>query len=296
MMIKRVYHDGIREPLRWMALAVFQPDRFRAAYEPRSLGQRIAMLARLIVPLFLLSFLLVMLIRVMPLPERLLVWSDESHGLPWSQWLVPAIGVTLGLLVGLLFGAMRGVAFGIVMSFTAGVVFGLPGVYALLHTEVLGAWLVPVLGLAAGLALSLSFGLAWGLAFGVIVGLAAGVGIAGPDLVADLVIGLGFSLALNMRGGLIARLEISLVIGLFLGVIGGLTAGLPGGLASGLAAGLGSMVGLSGALVPGAYEKRREHPGTHRGRPELSEAGQASWAGASPNTFLQRRDHRALSS
>jgi len=243
-MIGRVYHNGVREPLHWIALAVFQPVRFRETCEPTSFLQRIAMQARLIVPLFLFSFLLVILIRVMPLPERLLVWSNESHELPLSPWLVSAIGVTFGMVLGLVFGAIRDVSFGIVISLTAGVVFGLPGVYALLHTIVLGAWLVPVLGLAAGLALGLSFGLPWGLAFGIIVGLAAGVGIAGPDLVADLVIGLGFSLALNMQGGIAARLALSLIIGLVLGVIGGLTAGLPGGLASGLAAGMGSMVGL----------------------------------------------------
>ncbi len=245
MMMERVYHDGIREPLRWITLAVFQPARFRATCEPAGWRQRARMLAKLVVPLFLLSFLLVTLVRVMPLPAHLLVWSDEPHGLPLSHWLVSAIGVTFGLVVGLVFGTIWGVAFGIVVSFTAGVVFGLPSVYALLHTDVLGAWLVPAFGLAAGLALSLSFGRAWGLAFGVIVGLAAGVGIAGPDVVADLVIGLGFGLALNVRGGIVARLEISLVVGIILGVIGGLTAGLPGGLASGLAAGLGSMLGLS---------------------------------------------------
>ena len=85
MMLERVYQKGIREPLCWIALAVFQPARFRASCEPTSFRQRIAMQARLIVPLFVLSFLFVMLIRVMPLSERLLVWSDESHGLPWSQ-------------------------------------------------------------------------------------------------------------------------------------------------------------------------------------------------------------------
>ena len=243
-MIGRVYHEGIREPLRWMVLAVFQPARFRAAYEPTGFRQRISMQARLIVHLFLLSLLLVTLVRAVPLPAHLLVWSDAHHELPWSPWLVSAIGVTFGLAVGLLFGAIGGVSFGVVVSLTAGVVFGLPGVYALLHTDVLGAWLIPVLGLAAGLALSLSYGLPWGLAFGVIVGMAAAVGIAGPDLVADLVIGLGFSLALNTQGGIAARLAISLVVGLILGVIGGLTAGLPGGLAGGLAAGVGSVVGL----------------------------------------------------
>jgi hypothetical protein len=243
--MERIYHDGIREPLRWIVLAVFQPARFHAACEPTHWRRRAGMLARLIVPLFLLSLLLVTLVRVVPLPAHLLLWSDETHLVPLSHWLVPAIGVMFGLVLGLVFGTIRGVFFGIVVSLTAGVVFGLPGVYALLHTDVLGAWLVPAFGLAAGLALSLSFGRAWGLAFGVIVGLAAGVGIAGPDLVADVVIGLGFSLALNVRGGLVARLEISLAVGLILGVIGGLTAGLAGGLASGLAAGLGSMLGLS---------------------------------------------------
>src|SRR6266849_6280442 len=223
MVMERIYHEGIGEPLRWIALAVFQPARFRAACEPTSFRQRAGMQARLIVHLFLLSLLLVTLVRIIPLPAHLLVWSNEPHVLPWSPWLVSAIGVTFGLVVGLLFGTIRGVFFGIVVSLTAGVVFGLPGVYALLHTDVLGAWLVPAFGLAAGLALSLSFRRAWGLAFGVI--------------------GLGFSLALNVRGGFVARLEISLVVGIILGVIGSLTAGLAGGLASGLAAGLGSMLG-----------------------------------------------------
>lgn len=242
--MKHIYHTWTGEPLHWIALAVFQPARFRMASEPGDFRQRAQMFVRLIVPLFLLSWMLAMLIRFMPLPSHVLVWSDEARGLPWSQWEVAAIGVTFGLVVGLLFGVIRGVSFGIVVSLTAGVVFGLPGVYGLLHTIILGAWLVPAFGLAAGLALSLSFGLAWGLAFGVIVGLAAGVGIAGPDLVADLIIGLGFGLALNVRAGIAIRLEISLVIGLILGVIAGLTAGLPGGLASGLMAGLGSLLGL----------------------------------------------------
>jgi hypothetical protein len=242
--MKHIYYVGIGEPLHWIALAVFQPARFRITYEPGGLRQRGLMLVRLIVPLFLLSWVLAILVRFIPLPSHVLVWSDEAHGLPWSQWEVAAIGVTFGLVVGLLFGVIQGVSFGIVVSLTAGVVFGLPGVYGLLHTIILGAWLVPIFGLAAGLALSLSFGLAWGLAFGVIIGLAAGVGIAGPDLVADLIIGLGFGLVLNVREGIAARLEISLVIGLILGVIGGLTAGLPGGLASGLMALIGSMFGL----------------------------------------------------
>lgn len=256
LMMKRVYQAGIGEPLHWIALAVFQPARFRMTYEPGGVRQRGLMLARLIVPLFLFSWVLVMLVRFIPLPSHVLVWSDEAHGLPWSQWEVAAIGVTFGLGVGMLFGVSRGVSFGIVVSLTAGVVFGLPGVYALLHTDVVGAWLVPAFGLAAGLALSLSFGLAWGLAFGVIVGLAAGVGIAGPDLIADLIIGLGFGLALNGREGITARLEISLVIGLILGVIGGLTAGLPGGLASGLMAGMGCLLGFS--RVPRSVNRQEQ--------------------------------------
>ena len=146
MMMERVYHDGIREPLRWITLAVFQPARFRATCEPAGWRQRARMLAKLVVPLFLLSFLLVTLVRVMPLPAHLLVWSDEPHGLPLSHWLVSAIGVTFGLVVGLVFGTIWGVAFGIVVSFTAGVVFGLPGGLA----SGLAAGLGSMLGLSRG--------------------------------------------------------------------------------------------------------------------------------------------------
>lgn len=245
MMIERVYRSSLAEPLKWIVLALFQPTRFRATCEPAGWRQRARMLARLTIPVFLLSYLLVIILRTVLLPAHLVALPDETGLLPSGNFLVPVVGVAFGLAWGLVFGTARGVAFGIVISLTAGVVFGLPGIYALLYTNAAGAWLVPVIGVAAGGALGLTFGLAWGVAFGVIVGLAAGLGIAGPDLIADFIIGLGFSLALTVRGGFVTRLEISLVVGLILGVIGGLTAGVPGGLASGLAAGLGSILGLS---------------------------------------------------
>ncbi len=243
--MERAYRSNLGEPLKWIVLALFQPDRFRATCEPEGWRQRVHMLARLIVPLTLLSYLFVILVRTVLLPAHLVALPDETHLLPIGRLWVPVIGVAFGLALGMVLGTIWGVAFGIVVSLTAGMVFGLPGIYALLYTNAFGAWLVPVIGLAAGCALGLTFGLAWGVAFGVIVGLAAGIGIAGPDLVADVVIGLGFSLVLNVRGSIVARLEIILAIGLILGVIGGLTAGIPGGLASGLAAGLGSILGLS---------------------------------------------------
>ncbi len=245
MLIKRAYNASLGAPLKWIALACLQPARFQREYEPTNFRQRVGMQTRLLVPLFLLSLLFVTLLRALPLPAPLFVWSIEPHGLPANPQLVSTIGVAFGLVVGLVFGLVRGVFFGIVVGLTAGVVFGLPGVYGLLHTDALGAWLIPALGLAAGLALSLSFGLGWGLTFGIIIGLAAAVGIAGPDIIADLILGLGFSLALNVRGGILSRLEISLIVGVILGVIGGFTAGLPGGLVGGLAAGLGSILGLS---------------------------------------------------
>src|SRR5260221_12680575 len=110
MVIERIYHEGIREPLRWIVLALFPPARFRAACEPTSFRQRAGMQARLIVPLFLLSLLLVILVRIIPLPAHLLVWPNDPHVLPWSPWLGSAIGVTFGLVVGLRFGARSGVS------------------------------------------------------------------------------------------------------------------------------------------------------------------------------------------
>src|SRR5260370_17525954 len=68
LMMKRVYQAGIGEPLHWIALAVFQPARFRMTYEPGGVRQRGLMLARLIVPLFLFSWFLVLLVAFIPLP------------------------------------------------------------------------------------------------------------------------------------------------------------------------------------------------------------------------------------
>src|SRR6266567_4314705 len=143
MIIERIYHEGIREPLRWIVLAVFQPARFRAACEPTGFRQRAGMQARLIVPLFLLSLLLVTLVRIIPLPAHLLVWSNEPHVLPWSPWLVSAIGVTFGLVMGLLFGLPWGLAFGVIVGLAAGVGIAGPNLVADL-----------VIGLGFGLALN----------------------------------------------------------------------------------------------------------------------------------------------
>src|SRR6266566_1281840 len=164
MIIERIYHEGIREPLRWIVLAVFQPARFRAACEPTGFRQRAGMQARLIVPLFLLSLLLVTLVRIIPLPAHLLVWSNEPHVLPWSPWLVSAIGVTFGLVMGLLFGALWGVAFGVIVGLAAGVGIAGPNLVADL-----------VIGLGFGLALNVQGSIVARLAISLLIGLILGV-------------------------------------------------------------------------------------------------------------------------
>src|SRR5215472_18835919 len=102
-MMERVYRAGVGEPLRWIALAVFDPSRFRTTYEPGDFRQRASMLARLIVPLFLFCWLFVLLVQAIPLPAQLLIWSGEAPHLPLDQWKVAAIGVIFGLVIGLIF-------------------------------------------------------------------------------------------------------------------------------------------------------------------------------------------------
>src|SRR5260370_30023614 len=151
MTMQRAYHDTIGEPLQWIALAFFQPTRFRRACEPTGWQQRARMLVRLIIPLFLLAFLFVIFVRTVLLPAHIVDSPDETslllspHALgQWvgpviGQWLVPVIGVAFGLAWGIIFGIACRVAFGIVVSLTAGIVFGLPGLYALLYTAAIGA-------------------------------------------------------------------------------------------------------------------------------------------------------------
>jgi len=71
---------------------------------------------------------------------------NETHLVASSNLLVPFIGIAFGLACGL----ACGIAFGIIISLTAGVVFGLPGIYSLLNTIVPGAWLVQPRGNSAG--------------------------------------------------------------------------------------------------------------------------------------------------
>lgn len=189
-MMERVYHAGIGEPLRWVARAVFDPARFLEAYEPTSLKPRGVMLARLIVPLFLLSWLLVALVRVVPLPAHVLVWSDEVHGLPWGQWEVAAIGVTFGLVVGLLFGVIRGVSFGVIVGLAAGIGIAGPDLGACL---VIGLGFSLALGVRGGIVARLEMSLVIGLILGVIGGLTAGLP---GGLASGLMAGMGSVLGL----------------------------------------------------------------------------------------------------
>src|SRR5260370_12884665 len=85
LMMKRVYQAGIGEPLHWIALAVFQPARFRMTYEPGGVRQRGLMLAPLIVPLFLFSWVLVMLVPFIPLSSPRLFRSHDPPPLPCSH-------------------------------------------------------------------------------------------------------------------------------------------------------------------------------------------------------------------
>ncbi len=106
----------LRDPLKWIFLCFFQPTRFREKHEQLSLMARFVCSLRLLLPVFLLSYIL----NLLTLPIRILFQAFYFSAGPITplqllsvslDFIVPlikdtALGIGVGFLVGMLFGEL----------------------------------------------------------------------------------------------------------------------------------------------------------------------------------------------
>lgn len=163
------------EPLKWIFLCFFQPTRFRENYEQLSLMARFVCSLRLLLPVFLLAYIL----NLLTLPIRILFQAFYFSAGPITPlqllsvslyFIDPlikdtALGIGVGFLVGMLFSEL---SVSVILAIALGVV-GLT-----VGKEQLGIFNGLGFACALGLVGGTSRGFKWGVIPGIVASLIAG--------------------------------------------------------------------------------------------------------------------------
>src|SRR6266487_695324 len=202
--MKRLWQFLLKEPFTWLFYYVFQPAKFKDDFETEDLLNRSLTLVRLALPMFLCSFFLAFIVRViLDLLFPGFYVFPLSTGIPrflfdtaWSS----ALGIT---------GAMVG---SIIVSITSYI--------ALSFSISLAAGILVDTGTTpeAGRSTVLAFGIIYGIACGFLFGLTVS---------SDQRISMS-SVMSTIVGGLIGTV-VGALVGLFSGFLGGLLVGFVGG-------------------------------------------------------------------
>src|SRR2546427_7935110 len=116
--MQQVWHY-LLEPCTWLFYCFFQPVRFTREFEKGSLNRkRLISIIRLTLPIFVISCILVFIIRII-----LSSYSPTASSLPTIS--ATMIGLTLGVAGGFVLGNLGGLRLGIVGGFALGIAGGL---------------------------------------------------------------------------------------------------------------------------------------------------------------------------
>jgi AAA domain len=114
--MKRALRYFLSEPFTWIIYCYFQPLKFKAKVEAESFRQRTVIMARLLLPMFLLTYPLALLLHICLNPSQFT--NIISFG-PVS------LGVTLAIIIGsVAFGLATVVEFGLMMGLAMGIAAG----------------------------------------------------------------------------------------------------------------------------------------------------------------------------
>src|ERR1019366_2400938 len=156
--LKRLGRYLIIEPFYWLFCCFFQPARFQKDFTQIALLKRIVMMGRLLLPMFLCTYPLAMLIRfslfaISPqLYHHYFLISAGGHPFPLRAFLFDATWATLlSCLMGSLFGSQFGTEYGIVFGLSDGIINGI--IIYMANTLVI----MLLCGAASGLLLGLTF-------------------------------------------------------------------------------------------------------------------------------------------
>ncbi len=234
-------------PFRWLGYCFFQPAKFKKEIEPASLSQRWLMMLRLVLPMFLCTYPLAMLARVLLYRLAPSLYPDYTITSLFSpdarDYMLDAVWTTaVSCFIGGLFGGLFSVAFGIVVGIAVGIADGI----------IVKTTSDPMVGLTFGL----TFGFVLGMTFDTIGSTRRG----------------GFRVMLGVALGMIAGILTGIITGItggywagtLVGLIGGASVqdrqGIEGSIAGLIVGGFagGLIISLPGALLRGSLQRNRE--------------------------------------
>src|SRR2546421_228542 len=160
--LSRIWRYLLAEPGTWLFLCFFQPARFESEYGQRFFLQRMALLLRSVLLLFLLSYPFAVAMQVL-LPNCLLSCTSFKASFAGMNLLLPvaqasALGIACGMVAGLLGDVGVGIVLGIALGMTGVVVGHVEGGFAR------GLVIAAALGLVAGTGRGQQWGIRGGVA------------------------------------------------------------------------------------------------------------------------------------
>ncbi len=235
--------EPITRQFRYIFYAFFQPARLEREFQPESLWQRFVFMLKLVVPIFLIAYLLTLVSDAILLPFDLLTPNFLLVSMVVIA-VVIAVGIAGGVAVGIAVGIAGGVAVGIAFGIVVGIMVGIMGDMAV--------------GIAFGIAVSIAFGIVVGIAFGIVGGVAVRivVGIVG-GIVVGIAGDIAFGIAFGIVGGIVFGIVFSIAGDIVRGIAGGIAFSIAGGIAFSIAGGItgGIEFGIVGGIgvILGVY-------------------------------------------
>src|SRR5205807_10342689 len=192
--MKCSWHYMFAEPFTWLFYCFFQPERFKRDYEETGFSRRMLLMFRFIIPMFLCSFSLALVVHMILLaifPELYLfrgvfVQNANATSILFDIAFATVLGVAGGIVAGIIFGLAVGLTFGIAVSLAGGIT-------------------IDTIFTGGGNVLD---GIVYGLAFGMLVSSVFGTTRRGTSMLGTFLV---------IVGGMTA--------GSIIGVVGGVTGG-----------------------------------------------------------------------
>jgi hypothetical protein len=122
--MKRAWHYLLAEPCTCIFYALFQPRRFEREFVSEGLWQRLLLMLRLTVPMFLLAYPIAVLGRIILIPFHLVLHTDIAFIL-LDTVLAIAVGIVGGIAAGIAVGIVVGIAVGITVGIAVGIAEGI---------------------------------------------------------------------------------------------------------------------------------------------------------------------------
>ena len=182
------------EPFTWLFYCFFQPAKFHMLLDSKGVLYRAIPLLRLVLPLFLVTYPLVFLVRLGLLSTTYCCLSLNgllAYPTISALLLITLEATALGLLVYLISGIIGGIALGVAIGITLEVAVG--SVLGFAQSPFVNMGIGILLSIFGGILLGIVMGYRWGILLGIILGIAWAVtGYFAESFVGGIIFGLTF--------------------------------------------------------------------------------------------------------